>query len=88
MKIYQSVLEIPDDKNLFVGGPIRVCETGLYYTRTFGKRIEFDKSSNEFALTCTPEIRYMNRDEVKWVAIISESIMNFCSSDKIKECIN
>lgn len=88
VKIYQSVLQVPEQNNLIIGGPTRVSDTGLYYTRTLGKKCEYNKLTNKAGLTYYPEIRYVNKAEVKWVSIISESIINFCHSEMIKQCIN
>lgn len=72
-----------------IGGPLRLSKSGLFYTRTLGKSKHYENPEHHLTgLIFKPEITFINKEEVKWITVLSENIVQYCNSEMIRECID
>ena len=44
--IYKTVVNVPYEKDLSVEGPLRLAPSGLCYTRTLGRGLDYENESS------------------------------------------
>jgi hypothetical protein len=89
--VYQTTVSVVNQEYLRLEGPLRLVSSGLSLTRCLGRTCAYNKQQETvdcIGLTYRPEIEHIRIDDVQWVGIFSQTVINNISQRDIGELVS